>query len=67
MTLCDSLSDLQQVGVFFLGTQVSSANKTEIYVESGVKHHNPNPPTLTYKYLIVITGIYVKSYFKLQC
>ena len=43
------VSDLRQGRWFSPGTLVSSANKTDyhditdIYVESGVKHHDPNP------------------------
>jgi hypothetical protein len=46
-TLCDKICQWLTAGRWFSpGTPVSSINKTDCYditVESGVKHHNPNP------------------------
>jgi hypothetical protein len=53
-TLCHKVcSDLWQVNGFSPGTPVSSTNKTDRHditeiVESGVKHHKPNPTIVNF-------------------
>ena len=52
---------------FSLGTPVSSTNKTdcrditEIFIESGVKHHNPNPNPKILKVLSLFNNFYSKN------
>ena len=56
------VSGLRQVGVFFPGIPVFSTNKTDrhqiteilLRLESGVKHHNPNPITNQIKIITIM-------------
>jgi hypothetical protein len=54
-TLCDKVCQLHAPGMWFYpDTPISSKNKighhdiTKIFVESSVKHHNPNPKILNF-------------------
>jgi hypothetical protein len=54
-TLCDKVCQLHAAGMWFYpDTPISSKNKidhhdiTKIFVESSVKHHNPNPKILNF-------------------
>ena len=58
-TVCDKICQWLAAGRWFsLGTLISSTNKTDCHdiVESGIKHHNPNPNPLNYYILAVTTG-----------